>query len=285
MFVAHHGNPQVSLTVNRSPHPDEVAVPHPEALFETTGSIARLTFNRPAARNALTWTMYDALVAACAAVDANADVRALVIRGAGDAFAAGSDIRQFAEFKSGDDGIAYEKRLDSVIDRLERVTVPTIAQVHGVAAGGGCVIALACDLRVCSPDARFGVPIARTLGNCLSVANCARLIDAVGAARASDLVFTGRLVDVAEADGMGLVTRIAELSAIDAAVEELVATIAANAPLTIRAAKVAFHRLAAHRRLAAGQDAEFIAACYGSADFREGITAFLEKRRPRFSGR
>jgi enoyl-CoA hydratase/carnithine racemase len=260
-------------------------VPHPEALFETTGSIARLTFNRPAARNALTWTMYDALVAACAAVDANADVRALVIRGAGDAFAAGTDIRQFAEFKSGDDGIAYETRLDSVIDRLERVTVPTIAQVHGVAAGGGCVIALACDLRVCSPDARFGVPIARTLGNCLSAANCARLIDAVGAARASDLVFTGRLVDVAEADGMGLVTRIAELSAIDAAVEELVATIAANAPLTIRAAKVAFHRLAAHRRLAAGQDAEFIAACYGSADFREGITAFLEKRRPRFSGR
>ena len=258
---------------------------NPEALFETTASIARLTFNRPAARNALTWTMYDALVAACAAADANPEVRALVIRGAGDAFAAGTDIRQFAEFRSGDDGIAYENRLDAVIDRLERVTVPTIAQVHGVAAGGGCVIALACDLRVCTPDARFGVPIARTLGNCLSAANCARLVDAIGAARASDLLFTGRLVDVAEADGMGLVTRIAELSAIDTAVNQLVAAISANAPLTIRAAKAALHRLAAHRRLASGQDADLIASCYGSADFREGITAFLEKRRPRFNGK
>ena len=255
-----------------------------EALFETSGSIAYLTFNRPAARNALTWAMYDALVEACATVDATADLRALVIRGAGDAFAAGTDIRQFTEFRSGDDGLAYEKRMDAVIDRLERVTVATIAQVHGVAAGGGCVIALACDLRVCSPDARFGVPIARTLGNCLSAANCARLIDAIGAARARDLLFTGRLVDVTEADGMGLVTRIADPSAIDAAVRDLAATIAGNAPLTIRATKAALHRLAAHRRLAAGEDTDLITSCYGSADFREGIAAFLEKRRPHFTG-
>ena len=258
---------------------------NPETIFELAGPIARLTFNRPRARNALTWAMYDALVEACGAADGNPDVRALVIRGAGDAFAAGTDIRQFAEFRSGDDGIGYENRLDAVIDRLERVTVPTIAQVHGVAAGGGCVIALACDLRVCSPDARFGVPIARTLGNCLSAANCARLVDAVGAARASDLLFTGRLIEVAEADAMGLVTRVAELPALDRAIEDLVATIAGNAPLTIRAAKAALHRLAAHRRPAAGQDADLISMCYGSADFREGITAFLEKRRPRFAGR
>ena len=252
--------------------------------MKSSAPIARLTFNRPATRNALTWAMYDALVAACVAADATTDIRALVIRGAGDAFAAGTDIRQFTEFRSGDDGIAYEKRLDAVIDRLERVTVPTIAQVHGVAAGGGCVIALACDLRVCTPDARFGVPIARTLGNCLSAANCARLVDAIGTARANDLIFTGRLIDVAEADGMGLVTRIAEPASIDRAVEELVATISANAPLTIHAAKAMMHRLASDRRLTVGQDAELIALCYGSADFREGIGAFLEKRRPRFTG-
>jgi enoyl-CoA hydratase len=255
-----------------------------EALFETSGSIAYLTFNRPGTRNALTWAMYDALVDACAAADTAPDVRALVIRGAGDAFAAGTDIRQFAEFRSGSDGIAYEKRLDAVIERIESVNVPTIAQVHGVAAGGGCVIALACDLRVCTPDARFGVPIARTLGNCLSAANCARLIDAIGTARASDLLFTGRLIDVSEADAMGLVTRIADPSTIDRTVHDLAATIAANAPLTIRAAKAALHRLAAHRRLAAGADADLITSCYGSADFREGITAFLEKRRPQFTG-
>ena len=256
----------------------------PEALFESSGTIARLTFNRPEARNALTWAMYDALVAACEAVDADNHVRALVIRGAGDAFAAGTDIRQFVDFRSGEDGIGYEKRLDAVIDRLERVSVPTIAQVHGVAAGGGCVIALACDLRVCSPDARFGVPIARTLGNCVSAANGARLIDAIGASRTNDLLFTGRLIDVTEAGQMGLVTRLAEAAALDAAVDDLVTTIAANAPLTIRAAKAAMHRVAAHRRLPAGQDADLIAMCYGSADFREGVTAFLEKRRPRFTG-
>jgi enoyl-CoA hydratase/carnithine racemase len=255
-------------------------VSHPEALFEITGPIARLTFNRPGTRNALTWAMYDALVEACSAADADPDIRALVIRGAGDAFAAGTDIRQFAEFRSGDD----RHRLREPSRRGHRpagtVTVPTIG-VH--VAAGGCVIAL-CDLRVCTPDARFGVPIARTLGNCLSAANCARLIDAVGAARANDLLFTGRLIDVAAADGMGLVTRIAEPASIDHAVEELVATIAANAPLTIRAAKAALRRLAAQRRLAAGTDADLIALCYGSADFREGITAFLEKRRPRFTG-
>jgi len=230
--------------------------------------------------------MYDALVAACEQVDANPQVRVFILRGAGGkAFVSGTDIGQFTGFSTRDDVVGYEARLDSVIDRLERVRAATIAQIDGVAAGGGCVIALACDLRVCTSDARFGVPIARTLGNCLSAANCARLIDAVGAARANDLLFTGRLIDVAEADGMGLVTRIAEPASIDRAVEELVATIAANAPLTIRAAKAALRRLAAQRRLAAGTDADLIALCYGSADFREGITAFLEKRRPRFTGK
>src|SRR4029453_9001341 len=128
-------------------------------------AIAALTFNRPQARNALTWAMYDALVTACERVDADPAIRVFVIRAAGDAFAAGTDIGQFTGFRTGDDGLAYERRLDAVIDRLERVRVPTIAQVHGVAAGGGCAIALACDLRVCTPPARFRVPIARPLGH------------------------------------------------------------------------------------------------------------------------
>jgi enoyl-CoA hydratase/carnithine racemase len=151
-----------------------------EVQFASATPIAFLTFNRPQARNALTWAMYDALVEACDRVDADQGIRVFVVRAAGDAFAAGTDIGQFTEFRSGADGIAYERRLDAVIDRLERVTVPTIAQVHGVAAGGGCAIALACDLRVCTPAARFGVPIARTLGNCLSAANYARLVDPSG---------------------------------------------------------------------------------------------------------
>jgi len=257
----------------------------PEALFASDGPVAFLTFNRPEARNALTWAMYDALASACERVDADGDLRVFVIRAAGDAFAAGTDIRQFTAFATGDDGVAYERRMESVLDRLERLRVPTIAQVHGVAAGGGCLIALCCDLRVCTPAAKFGVPIARTLGNCLSAANCARLIDLIGPARTKDLLYTGRLLDAAEAASLGLVTRTASPDAIDDAVRELAQTIAANAPWTIRITKEAVRRVAEHRRLAAGADDDLIAACYASADFHEGVAAFLAKRTPTFTGR
>lgn len=257
----------------------------PEAQFACTGPLAFLTFNRPHARNALTWAMYDALVEACDRVDADETVRVFVVRAEGDAFAAGTDIRQFTGFASGDDGIAYERRLDAVVDRLERVSVPTIAQVHGVAAGGGCAIALSCDLRVCTPAARFGVPIARTLGNTLSAANVARLVDLVGPARTKDLLFTGRLLDVTEAASLGLVTAVAEPDAIADAVRELAQAIAANAPLTLRAAKETVRRIAIRRRLDEPAADDLIAACYASRDFREGVAAFLEKRRPHFTGR
>jgi enoyl-CoA hydratase len=256
-----------------------------EAQFESVGSIAFLTFNRPAARNALTWAMYDALVEACDRVDDDDTVRVFVVRANGDAFAAGTDIRQFTEFASGADGIAYERRLDAVIDRLERVSIPTIAQVHGVAAGGGCAIALTCDLRVCTPSAQFGVPIARTLGNCLSAANLARLVDLVGPARTKELLFTGRLLDATEAASLGLVTRLVEPGDIDTVVRELAQSIAANAPLTIRATKEVVRRIAVRRRLDVAEADDLIAACYASEDFREGVTAFLEKRRARFTGR
>jgi len=255
-----------------------------ESLFSVDGPIAFLTFNRPEARNALTWAMYDALTAACDQVDGDAGIRVFVVRAAGEAFAAGTDIRQFTEFASGADGIAYERRLDAVLDRLEAVTVATIAQVQGVAAGGGCAIALACDLRVCTAGAKFGVPIARTLGNCLSPANYARIVDLVGPARTKDLLFTGRLLDATEADSLGLVTRMADPREIDGAVRALAETIAANAPLTIRATKEMIRRLALHRRVGADDADDLVAACYGSHDFREGVAAFLAKRKPRFIG-
>lgn len=257
----------------------------PEALFASDGPVAFLTFNRPEARNALTWAMYDALAHACERVDADDQVRVFVIRAAGEAFAAGTDIRQFSAFATGDDGLAYERRMEAVLDRLERLRVPTIAQVHGVAAGGGCLIALCCDLRVCTPAAKFGVPIARTLGNCLSAANCARLVDLIGPARTKELLYTGRLLDATEAASLGLIARTAEPDAIDEAVRGLAQTIAANAPWTIRVTKEAVRRLAEHRRLAAGADDDLVAACYASADFHEGVAAFLAKRTPKFTGR
>src|SRR3954465_12815335 len=207
-------------------------------VFETAGAIATLTFNRPEARNAMTWEMYEALVAACDRVDADAPIRVLVLRGAGGkAFVAGTDIAQFQNFKNRDDGLKYEERLDRVLDRLERVVKPTIAQGEGVAAGGGCAIALTCDLRVASPQAAFGIPIARTLGNCLSGASYSRLLDVLGPGAVKDMLFTGRLIGGTEAHTLGIVNRLVPAGGIEAAVRALAAEVAANAPLTLRATK------------------------------------------------
>src|SRR5438034_8047469 len=147
----------------------------PEFLFERDVPLAFVTFNRPASYNAMTWAMYDGLVDACEKVDADADLRVLILRGAGGkAFVAGTDISQFRAFSTPQDALEYERRLDRVMGRLEAVTKPTIAAIDGYAVGGGAAIALACDLRYCTPESKIGVPIARTLGNCLSMANYAR---------------------------------------------------------------------------------------------------------------
>ncbi|MBW8860858.1 MAG: enoyl-CoA hydratase/isomerase family protein, partial [Acidobacteria bacterium] len=245
-------------------------------IFETAGPIATLTFNRPEARNAMTWAMYEALVEACERVDADATIRVLVLRGAGGkAFVAGTDISQFQTFKDRQDGLKYEERLDHVLDRIERVTKPTIAQVEGVAVGGGCAIALVCDLRVATPQSSFGIPIARTLGNCLSGASYSRLVDLAGPAVVKDLMFTGRLIDAVEAHTIGLVNRIVPADEIGSAVDRLAHDIAANAPLTLRATKEMIRRVLEKRRLAAGDDADLVELCYTSDDFHEGVEAFL----------
>jgi enoyl-CoA hydratase/carnithine racemase len=256
-----------------------------EVLFFTDPPIAMLTFNRPEARNALTWAMYQGLLDACEALDAQPDLKVLIVRGAGGrAFAAGTDIAQFTAFRTGEDGVDYERRLDAAIERLERVSKVTIAQVQGVATGGGCAIAFACDLRVCTPDAKFGMPIARTLGNCLSIANSARLIDLLGPARYKDLLITGRLMDATEAAALGLVTRLADADGIEDATRELALTAASHAPITIAVAKEMLRRIQESRRPPAAVGEDLIRRCYASADFREGVEAFLAKRTPRWTG-
>ena len=260
-------------------------MPTPHALYATEGPLAILTFNRPETHNAMTWQMYQALAEACDQAEADSDIRVFILRGAGGkAFVAGTDISQFREFRTREDGIAYEARLDEVLDRLERVTKPTIAQVEGVAAGGGCAIAMTCDLRLCTPDARFGVPVARTLGNCLSAATYSRFLDLIGPARLKEIMFTGRFFDAAEAAAVGLVNRIVDADRVDAAVRELAQIIAANAPLTIKASKEMVRRLQALRRIASQEGHDLIAMCYTSDDFREGVEAFLAKRAPQWKG-
>lgn len=254
-----------------------------ELLTEFRPPVAVATFNRPQARNAMTWAMYDALAEFCDRVDAADDIRVAVLRGAGGkAFVAGTDIGQFLEFDGADDGLAYERRIDAVLARVEQVRVPTIAVVDGYATGGGLSLAAACDLRICAPRARFGLPIARTVGNCLSMAGYARLVQFVGASRAVHLVYTAGFVDAETAGHIGLASEVVAESQLDGRVEELCTQLAAQAPLTMLATKTAVRRLREHA-LPPGDD--LVELCYGSADFREGVTAFVEKRPPRWRGR
>jgi enoyl-CoA hydratase len=258
----------------------------PETIFEIDPPLAFLTFNRPDARNAMTWAMYDALVDACEQVDHNDAVHVLILRGAGGkAFVAGTDISQFQRFQTPADGVRYERHISDVLDRLERVAKPTIAQVQGFAVGGGCAIAVACDLRIATPDSRFGVPIARTLGNCVTGSAYSRLVELVGPGHAKEMLFTGRLVPAAEAHAIGMLNQVVPPDAIDHAVRELATTIASNAPLTVRATKEMTRRLLARCRLAPDEARDLVETCYGSEDFREGVAAFLAKRPPRWTGR
>ena len=255
-----------------------------ETLFHIEPPVAFLTFNRPKARNAMTWGMYQALLSACEAVDRDETVRVFVLRGAGGrAFSAGTDIAQFLEFKETEDSLRYEQRVGEVLDTLAGVVKPTIAQVEGVAAGAGCGIALTCDLRVETPESSFGIPVARTLGNCVPAGAYCRLVDLVGPGRAADILLTGRLVEAAEAQQIGLVNRIAPGDTIGETVCELALEMAANAPLTVRGIKEMGRRLA-RRHLSGADVRDVMQACYTSADFREGVEAFLAKRPPRWTG-
>ena len=173
------------------------------------GAVLTVLFNRPEARNAMTFGMYDGLEEACARADADDSVRVMVLRGAGGrAFVAGTDISQFSTFTSGDDGIAYEERITRVVNRLEDVAVPTVAAIEGPCVGGGLALAAACDLRVATESSRFGVPIARTLGNCLSMNSYSLLVHHLGPGRTLDMLLRARLLSAAEAHAAGFVGEV-----------------------------------------------------------------------------
>jgi enoyl-CoA hydratase/carnithine racemase len=256
-----------------------------QLLYDVRDGIGRITFNRPEARNAMTFAMYDRLTGICEAVEADRSIRALVLTGAGEkAFAAGTDISQFRAFRTAEDAFAYEARIDTVLGALESVRVPTIAAISGACTGGGAAIAACCDLRIGAANARFGFPVAKTLGNCLSMNNYARLKDLLGPARVKELIFTARLIEAPEAQSLGLLSEVLpDHAALMARAEELAAHVAGMAPLTLQATKEALRRL--QTRLSRSEGEDLIRLCYTSEDFREGMDAFLTKRAPAWKGR
>ena len=253
-----------------------------EVRVERHGPVATITFDRPAARNAMTWAMYEQFDRALDQVVADAGLRVAVLRGAGGNFVSGTDISQFADFRSGDDGIEYERRLEAAVAKLEALPVAAIAAVEGYALGGGLALATVCDLRICTPDAQFGVPIARTVGNCLSMANYARLVASLGASRTKAMLFTAEPMDAKEASALGFVVSVVEPKAFDAAVDALSTRVASHAPITLQVTKEAVRRIVS---ASAAQGTDLVERAYASRDFREGVAAFLGKRRARWEGR
>jgi enoyl-CoA hydratase/carnithine racemase len=213
----------------------------------------------------------------------NTSNAATPLTGADKAFAAGTDISQFRAFSGPQDAIDYENRIDRVISAVEALRVPTIAAIAGACTGGGAAIAAACDIRIGAANARIGFPIARTLGNCLSMSNYARLVSLIGAARTKEIIFTARLVEAEEAKAAGLLSEILpDAEALAARAEELAKLVASHAPLTLRATKEALRRL--KERSLGAEDEDLILSCYMSADFREGMEAFLTQRAPVWTG-
>lgn len=256
-----------------------------ELIHEVRGEVAWVTLNRPEARNALTFAMYEGLASVCAEMPDDGSVKALIVTGAGEkAFAAGTDMTQFRGFTRDQDALDYEHRMDRVYTAVERCPVPTIAAISGACTGGGAGIAAACDLRITAANLKFGFPIARTLGNCLSIANLSRLSALIGPARVKEIIFTARLVGAEEALALGLVSEVLpDHASLVARAGELAATIAGHAPLTLRATKEGLRRLRVDGP--AADDSDLVVMTYMSADFREGMEAFLGKRKPEFQGR
>ncbi|HEX6547560.1 MAG TPA: enoyl-CoA hydratase [Candidatus Dormibacteraeota bacterium] len=267
----------------------ETSAAEPEVLEERRGEqqeVVWVTLNRPHARNALTFAMYERLKAIAEEIDADPSVRVWVITGAGGkAFAAGTDISQFRAFDKEEDALAYEERMDRVLGAIEGVRVPTIAAIAGACTGGGAGIAGACDLRVGTPSLKFGFPIARTLGNTLSMNNFARLTALVGMARVKELIFMARLVEAEEARQIGLVNELVESEeALEPRVMEIAAKLATHAPLTLQTAKEALRRIR-NQLVPPEGGSDLVLRAYMSEDFREGIEAFFEKRPARWVGR
>ena len=258
----------------------------PELRLERDGEIGFVIASNPARMNALTAAMWKALPDAIAEAQSDGTIRVIVLRGAGTrAFSAGADISEFDSARSGDRAANYDALNDAAFKALSQCTKPTISMIHGFCLGGGLGLALCTDLRIADENAEFAIPAAK-LGLGYNARWVRPLLAAVPPSRAKEMLFTARRFKVAEAQAMGLVNAVVPAAELEARTRALAQEIAANAPLTVRAAKQVIDELVRHpetpdmKALDAAID-----ACFASEDYAEGRRAFQEKRKPRFQGR
>ncbi|MFI9629370.1 enoyl-CoA hydratase-related protein [Streptomyces sp. NPDC052042] len=248
--------------------------------------VVGLVLNRPERHNALTVPMYQALLETCAELRDDTAVRAVVIRGAGGrAFTAGNDIAHFTGLRDGAAGAAHEADVRRVLRAVAELPQVTIAVVDGVCAGAGLALATYCDLRIATPDSRFGYPIARTLGNVLAASMLHRCVAVFGESLTREMVLTSRLVDAARAHAVGAVMSVVPEDRLDREVEDVVAGLRLAAQLTLRTTKRQLLHRADTLDAVPEDDDSLIEQAYGSADFREGVRAFLARREPNFGRR
>jgi enoyl-CoA hydratase len=261
-------------------------MPSEKMISKVDGGVGWMIFNNPERHNAISLEMWEAALEIMAGFSADPAVRVMVVTGAGGkAFASGADISKFKDERQAAEAVAhYQATTQKAYSAIQGMAIPTIAMIRGYCIGGGTAAAVCCDLRICTENAKFGVPAAK-LGLGYGMQRAQPLVDLVGPAYAKEMFFTGRQFDAREAERMGLVNRVVADDQLEPTVEELARTIAGNAPLTVRAAKLVVGELlkdAQDRDVAATERA--VDACFKSNDYKEGQAAFAEKRKPRFTG-
>lgn len=261
-------------------------MPTDKMISKAEDGIGYMIFNNPERHNAVSLEMWQAALEIMADFTANRSIRVVVLGGAGEkAFVSGADISKFQDERQQADALAiYQTTTEKVYETLQSMPMPTIAMINGYCIGGGTAIAACCDIRIAAENAKFGIPAAR-LGLGYGLSRAKPLVDLIGPAYAKEMFFTARQFDAAEAKEMGLVNRVVPTTELKKTAADMARTIAANAPLTIKAAKLAVGEVLKDpdkRDLARCEAA--VEECFASNDYREGQAAFLEKRKPNFTG-
>ena len=267
------------MTAENNATPERIA----EVRLELCNDVAYITFDHVAARNAMTVGMYQSLKSICEDLAENSKARVAILRGAGGkSFVSGSDIAQFASFTSGEDGISYEEGIDQYLAPLATLPIPTVAVIDGMAVGGGLAIASCCDFRISSPDARFGVPIAKTLGNCLSAGNVAWLVAHLGINIVKRMLLLAELVTAPELLKQGYLLATYPAENLEAEACQLAERLMKLAPITQKSTKLTLARLIKNNL---PDCSDLIRECYGSEDFKNGVSAFLDGKPPVWTGK